>query len=72
MTHSTIRTGKYRHFKGGQYEVLGTVFHSETREELVLYRCLYGDFSTWVRPLKQFFEEVEWDGKKLPRFEAIS
>ena len=63
--------GKYRHYKGNHYEVLGVAKHSETLEEFVVYKALYGDFSLWVRPLKMFFEEVEVNGKKVKRFEPV-
>jgi hypothetical protein len=63
-----IRPGRYRHFKGAEYEVLNTVRHSETEEELVLYRPLYGDGGLWVRPLALFTGEVERDGRRMPRF----
>ena len=71
-----IKLGKYRHFKGNLYEVLGIALHSETLEELVLYKALYvskefGENSLWVRPKDMFFEEVEVLGKKVPRFEYI-
>ena len=67
-----IKAGKYRHFKGNEYQVLGTVRHSETEEELVLYRTLYGDYSLWVRPVAMFFDAKEVAGKMVPRFEFIS
>ena len=67
-----IKLGKYRHYKGNEYEVIGIAKHSETLEELVAYRALYGgDSSLWVRPLKMFTEEIEINGKKTPRFEYI-
>ena len=66
-----IKTGKYRHFKGNEYEVFGVVRHSETLEEMVYYRALYGECGEWVRPIKMFFEKVERDGKKVPRFTYI-
>ena len=66
-----IKLGKYKHFKGKEYEVLGVARHSETLEDYVVYKCLYGDYSTWIRPLKMFEEEVEVDGKKVKRFEYI-
>ena len=50
----SIRSGKYRHYKGKDYEVLGVARHSETEEQMVVYRCLYGDYSLWVRPLTMF------------------
>lgn len=61
--------GRYRHHKGGEYEVLGAVRHSETLEPLVLYRALYGERGLWVRPHAMFFETVEVDGVRRPRFE---
>lgn len=70
---SALQTGRYRHYKGKFYEVIGTVRHSETLEELVLYKALYdspefGKDQLWVRPLKMFLENVEIDGKLIPRF----
>ena len=66
-----IKTGKYRHCKGNEYEVLYVAKHSETLEETVVYRALYGDGSVWVRPAAMWEEEIERDGKKLKRFEYI-
>jgi len=66
-----FKLGKYRHYKGNEYEVIGIAKHSETLEELVVYRGLYGNHDLWVRPLKIFIEEIEIDGKKTPRFEYI-
>lgn len=66
-----LRLGKYKHYKGGTYEVVGVAKHSETSEELVVYRAVYGENELWVRPLKMFLEEVELEGKKVPRFEFI-
>jgi len=63
--------GLYRHYKGGQYQVLGTARHSESGELLVVYRCLYDNNSLWVRPLAMFMERVELDGRQLPRFMLI-
>jgi hypothetical protein len=60
--------GKYHHFKGGEYEVLGVARHSETDERLVVYRPLYGDGGLWVRPLAMFLETVDRDGEPVPRF----
>lgn len=68
---SEIKLGKYRHYKGKEYEVLGVGRHSETLEELVIYRALYGEHDLWVRPVKMFFETVEVEGRKLPRFEYL-
>lgn len=63
------RPGRYRHFKGGEYEVIGIARHSETQERLVVYRPLYGDAGLWVRPAAMFLETVEHEGKRVPRFE---
>ncbi|MBN9520316.1 DUF1653 domain-containing protein [bacterium] len=60
--------GRYRHFKGGEYEVVGVARHSETDERLVVYRPLYGDGGLWVRPVGMFLETVEHDGRTVPRF----
>ena len=67
----SIKPGRYRHFKGKEYEVLGIARHSETEEELVVYRALYGDFSLWVRPVRMWNETVERDGKTFRRFTYI-
>lgn len=67
-----IKLGKYRHFKGKEYEVIGMAKHSEALEDFVVYRALYCDRNLWIRPLKIFIEEVEVDGKKIPRFKHIS
>jgi len=66
-----IKIGKYKHFKGGEYEVVGIAKHSETQEEMVVYRALYHDNELWVRPRNMFLETVERDGKTFPRFEYI-
>lgn len=66
-----LQLGKYEHYKGNRYEVLGVAKHSETLEELVVYRALYGENGLWVRPLKMFLETVEIEGKKIPRFKFI-
>ena len=60
--------GRYRHYKGGEYEVLAVARHSESHEPLVVYRPLYGDGGWWVRPHAMFFEDVEVDGVRRPRF----
>ena len=67
----SIKPGRYRHFKGKEYEVLGVARHSETEEELVVYRALYGDFGLWVRPVSMWNETVERDGKTFRRFTYI-
>jgi len=66
-----IRLGKYKHYKGNQYEVVGVAKHSETLEDLVVYRALYDKYDLWVRPLKMFLETIEIDDKKIPRFRFI-
>ena len=66
-----IALGRYRHYKGGEYDVLGTVLHSETEERMVLYRPRYGERELWVRPLDMFQESVDVDGKTLPRFALV-
>lgn len=67
----SIKPRRYRHFKGKEYEVLGVARHSETEEELVVYRALYGDFGLWVRPVSMWNEAVERDGKTFRRFTYI-
>ncbi|HBK46747.1 MAG TPA: DUF1653 domain-containing protein [Xanthomonadaceae bacterium] len=67
-----IAPGRYRHFKGGEYEVLGVVRSSETLEPLVLYRPLYGDRAMWVRPYAMFVEDVLVEGVPRPRFAPIA
>ena len=67
----TIQQGKYRHYKGHLYEVTGTTRHSETLEDMVIYKALYGDFGIWVRPLKMFLEDIEVNGKVQKRFEFV-
>jgi len=66
-----IKPGRYRHFKGNEYEVIGLARHSETQEEMVVYRALYGDFGLWVRPARMWNETVERDGKTFRRFTYI-
>ena len=66
-----IPQGIYRHYKGSLYQVLHTAQHSETEETLIVYRCLYGEYDVWVRPLSMFSEIVMIDGKEVPRFELI-
>lgn len=72
----TIKLGKYKHYKGGIVEVIGIAHHSETLEELVVYKCLYecrtfGLGSIWVRPREMFFGNIFIENKKVPRFEFI-
>ncbi len=69
--NQAIPQGIYRHYKGNLYQVLHTAQHSETEELLVVYRCLYGEYGVWVRPLVMFSETVTVDGKQLSRFELI-
>lgn len=66
-----IKPGKYRHFKGNLYEVIGVARHSETREEMVVYRALYGEYGLWVRPAVMWTETVDRDGYHGPRFQFI-
>ena len=66
-----IKLGKYRHFKGNEYEVIGIAKHSETLEEMVVYCALYGENGYWVRPANMWNEVVERDGKRFKRFEYI-
>ncbi len=67
-TPDTVRPGRYRHFKGGEHEVLGTARHSEGLEDMVVYRPLYNDTGLWVRPVSMFTECVTRDGKTVRRF----
>lgn len=70
MNH--LKKGIYRHFKGNLYEVLETARHSETEEWFVVYRALYGERGVWLRPLDNFCQSVECDGRHLPRFEYVA
>ena len=67
-----IKPGKYRHFKGNHYEVIGIAHHSETMEDLVVYRALYGEQGLWVRPAAMWTETVDRDGYHGPRFQYIN
>lgn len=67
-----LKPGIWEHYKGGQYEVLGVAFHSETLEEMVIYRATYGERFFWVRPLKMFLGKVLVDGKRIPRFRFVN
>ena len=66
-----IKPGRYRHFKGREYEVIGVAKHSEALEEMVVYRQLYGEHGLWVRPASMWEETVERDGKTYKRFTYI-
>ena len=66
-----VRPGRYRHFKGNMYQVIGTARHSETLEEMVVYRAEYGEGQLWVRPAAMWNETVERDGQVFPRFTRI-
>ena len=68
---AVLPPGKYRHFKGGEYQVQGIATHSETGEQLVVYTPLYGEGGLWIRPLSMFLEAVDRDGKQQPRFVYI-
>lgn len=70
MNHS-IELGKYKHFKGNEYKVLAIAKHSETEEEMVVYKALYGEYGIWVRPLSMWNEEITREGKIFKRFEKI-
>jgi hypothetical protein len=67
----TTPLGRYRHYKGAEYEVVGVARHSETHEALVVYRPLYNDSGLWVRPHAMFFEEIEFEGARVARFAPI-
>ncbi|NLS97598.1 MAG: DUF1653 domain-containing protein [Planctomycetaceae bacterium] len=69
MNH--VQPGRYRHYKGNEYTVVGVARHSETEEELVVYRQEYGNHGLWVRPKDMFLESVEVVGKAVPRFEYV-
>ena len=71
MTSNDPAPGRYRHYKGGEYEVIGVARHSETREPMVVYRPLYGEGGLWVRPLAMFAETVTNNGETVPRFAYI-
>lgn len=66
-----IQPGRYRHYKGNEYAVIGVAKHSETEEEFVVYRALYGDHGLWIRPVEMFVESVSVNGRAVPRFQRI-
>ena len=66
-----MKSGRYRHYKGNEYVVIGVARHSETGEELVVYRPDYGEQGLWVRPKGMFLETVEVDERQIPRFQFI-
>ncbi|MDR4474655.1 MAG: DUF1653 domain-containing protein [Nitrospira sp.] len=66
-----IKPGRYRHYKGKDYEVLGVARHSETEAEYVVYRQLYGEGGLWIRPASMFAESVSLDGERVPRFRRL-
>jgi len=66
-----IKPGRYEHYKGKHYQVIGVAHHSETMEEMVVYRQIYGDGGLWVRPAAMFLESVVVDGEQIARFELI-
>lgn len=66
-----IKLGKYRHFKGNEYEVLYIAKHSETLEDMVVYRALYGEYGVWVRPCSMWNEIVTYNGGSVKRFEYV-
>jgi hypothetical protein len=68
---NTVKVGRYRHYKGKEYTVIGVARHSETEEELVVYRKEYDDHGLWVRPKGMFLETVEVAGKAVPRFQYV-
>lgn len=67
-----IQLGRYRHFKGEEYEVIAIAKHSETLEEMVVYKALYGEGEVWVRPVSMWDEEITREGKTFKRFEKIT
>ncbi|EGG95123.1 hypothetical protein IMCC1989_1756 [gamma proteobacterium IMCC1989] len=71
MTEKKLASGLYKHYKGQEYQVIEVARHSETQEWFVVYRCLYGDYSLWVRPYEMFIETIVIDGEEKPRFEYI-
>lgn len=72
MTNYVLKKGTYQHYKGNYYEVVDLAQHTETLEEMVVYRALHGDHGLWVRPKSMFLEEVEVNHQKIPRFNFIA
>lgn len=66
-----IKKGRYKHFKGAEYEVIDVAKHSETLEEYVVYRSLYGEHDLWIRPISMFLDTKEVNGESVPRFVLI-
>jgi hypothetical protein len=66
-----IKPGRYRHYKGRDYEVVGIARHSETEEYYVVYRALYGEGGLWIRPAAMFLDTVTVDGRSIPRFTPL-
>ena len=71
MANTPIPLGRYRHYKGNEYEVIGIVRHSETLEDMVIYKALYGEYGTWVRPLSMWENPIDVGGKTVKRFEYV-
>ena len=69
--YNNIKLGKYRHFKGMEYQLIEVAHHSETQEPMAVYRALYGEHGLWVRPLAMFLETIHRDGKDIQRFQYI-
>ncbi len=69
--NESVKLGRYRHFKGNEYEVLAVATHSETLEPMVVYRALYGDGGVWARPLSMWNETMERNGIRQSRFTYI-
>lgn len=68
---TTDISGRYRHYKGNEYEVIGEGTHTETEERLVVYKALYAPYAVWVRPYGMFFSQVTVEGQTVPRFERL-
>ncbi len=68
----SVEPGRYRHYKGNEYTVIGVARHSETEEELVVYRQEYGEYGLWARPKQMFIETVDVGGRQVPRFQRVA